>query len=66
MRDLAATLFAHVYGTCGGREETLVVDREAKLLTTDFADRRARVLSAYRAIIAETISAEYALARGRP
>jgi TetR/AcrR family transcriptional regulator, cholesterol catabolism regulator len=59
---LDAVLFAHVYGMCVGREETLVVDREAKLLTAQFADRVARILNSYRAIIAEMISAEYALA----
>ncbi|GAA3649562.1 TetR/AcrR family transcriptional regulator [Nocardioides ginsengisoli] len=59
---LDAVLFAHVYGMCVGREETLVVDREAKLLTAEFAERVARVLSTYRAIIAEMIGAEYALA----
>ena len=58
---LDAVLFAHVYGMCVGREETLVVDREAKSLTADFASRVAHVMSEYRESVAHVIAGEYAL-----
>lgn len=58
---LDAVLYAHVYGMCVGREETLVVDREAKSLTADFASRVALVMGEYRSNVARVIAVEYHL-----
>ena len=58
---LDAVLFAHVYGMCVGREETLVVDRESKSLTAEFARRVALVMGEYRSSVAHVVAVEYHL-----
>jgi AcrR family transcriptional regulator len=55
-------LYAHVYWMCVGREEALIVEREAKHLESDFRKRVARMAHDYRRQFAECIAEEYELA----
>ncbi len=54
-------LYAHVYGMCHGREEALVVEREAKYLPPSFRKRVARIIHQYESLFEEAIGEQYAL-----
>jgi AcrR family transcriptional regulator len=54
-------LYAHVYWMCLGREEALVVEREAKHLAQEFRRRVARMTREYERQFMECIAEEYEL-----
>jgi AcrR family transcriptional regulator len=54
-------IYAHVYGMCHGREEALVVEREAKYLKHSFRKRVARIVHQYESLFEECISDQYDL-----
>jgi AcrR family transcriptional regulator len=58
---LDALIYAHVYGMCHGREEALVVEREAKYLEDTFRKRVARSVHQYEGVFEECIADRYQL-----
>jgi AcrR family transcriptional regulator len=58
---LDEVIYAHVYGMCQAREESLIVEREAKYLPKPFRKRVARTIHEYERIFADCIAEEYQL-----
>jgi AcrR family transcriptional regulator len=58
---LDTLIYAHVYGMCHGREEALVVAREARFLGQGFRKRVARIVRQYEAIFEKSIAEQYEL-----
>jgi AcrR family transcriptional regulator len=54
-------IYSHVYWMCVGREEALIVEREAKYLESDFRKRVGRMAHEYARQFAECIAEEYEL-----
>lgn len=58
---LDALIYAHVYGMCHGREEALVVEREARYLSDPFRARVGRIVHQYESVFEECIRDDYHL-----